>query len=326
MLHGGLVDIFFSDTLPVLNKSMCLNRRNRFESCNLCGKICGSDSIKFSDGLPEINNKNCISCGLCAYICPSEAIKLRDYQVLRNILADNLLKCLKTGGAYCIKSFSAAFLAALIVIKPDINFIMPCENCDINSRVNNDNLEIAVKFLDSLKINHDINIIRDKNFESELSRRDLIKNFLTWSRNKSNNLIENFIWHDKNNSFNARKFLCDKLINYNGQIDSGIFYNFDVLESCDLCGLCEGLCPSGALKIVKSGGKAILKFYAEKCSGCDLCVRKCPRNAIKLCKNFSWPINENIKREIIMTRCRHCGMYFIKSEPDQDLCISCFRS
>ena len=323
MLTGGLIRALFNDTIPFLNESRCLNRRNRFEPCNLCEEICTLRALNINAGLPVINAKNCDSCGLCASVCPSEALTLRDYKIFRDLAVNDIAKCKNCGGIYCFKALSPELLAAVILVNPDINFVMPCDNCELDKKISGKNLDTALNFLDSFGILHNITITRDENFENELSRRDLLASFFTLGKNKSSNILEDVFMHTKNDIFLARKFLIDRLNNFNGEIESGVFYNFTVSENCNICGLCEGLCPSKSWQIEKKNGRAQLKFYIENCTGCMLCVKKCPVSAINLREKISWPPESELKHEINMTRCRHCGMYFIKSKPDQELCISC---
>ncbi|MBR1438041.1 MAG: 4Fe-4S binding protein, partial [Synergistaceae bacterium] len=131
MFGGKLAGIFFTDTIPVLNESSCLNRRNRFEPCCLCRKACNYAALTIEAGFPVIDEKKCMSCGLCASVCPSEALRLKDYQIFRRLSGDDELKCIKSGGIYCLKALSPALIASIIVMKPDITFVMPCSNCEL---------------------------------------------------------------------------------------------------------------------------------------------------------------------------------------------------
>lgn len=50
-------------------------------------------------------------------------------------------------------------------------------------------------------------------------------------------------------------------------------------DKCNLCGICETLCPYGAIALNKEAGLPEVK--QEHCFGCGWCVGHCPRNAIK---------------------------------------------
>lgn len=323
MLLGGLSQILFSENIPFLNESMCLNRRNRFEPCGLCESVCSFNALKISAGLPSVDEGKCTACGVCASVCPSEALKLRDYKIFRSLSANDTVKCMKAGGNFCLRSLSPALISAIVILNRGINFIMPCENCGLSEKVSEKNFETAFMFLDALRVAHDVKIIRDGNFEGEYSRRDMLAMIFARGKSKGSNILEDVIFHDRNNIFLAREFLSDRLKDSNAEIFPGVFYDFSVSESCDACGMCEALCPSGAWSLKKSEAKAQLTFNAVSCSGCMLCVRKCPVNAITLRKKFSWPIESKVKAEFQRVRCRHCGKWFTVNEPEQELCASC---
>ena len=323
MLPGGLSQILFTDNIPFLNESMCLNRRNRFEPCGLCESACTFNALRISAGLPVINVKKCTACGLCASVCPSEALKLRDYKIFRDLSAKDTVKCMKAGGNFCLRSLSPALISAIVILNRKINFVMPCENCELSEKVSEKNFETAFTFLDALRVGHDVKIIRDGNFEDEYSRRDMLAMIFARGKSKGSNILEDVIFHGRNNIFLAREFLSDRLKDSNAEILPGVFYDFSVSESCDACGMCEALCPSGAWSLKKSEAKAQLTFDAVLCPGCMLCVRKCPHKAITLREKFSWPLESSAKKEFQRFRCRHCGKWFIVKEPEQELCASC---
>lgn len=52
---------------------------------------------------------------------------------------------------------------------------------------------------------------------------------------------------------------------------------FNVTDSCNGCGLCEEICPSGVIKL-ESGHPVWMK---EKCSHCSSCINRCPTFAIQ---------------------------------------------
>ena len=330
MILGGLAEVLFSDDSLFLDKSRCLNRRNRFEPCSLCKGSCIAGALEIAAGLPVIDNKKCINCGLCASVCPSEALRLRDYKIFRNFAGSEIIKCMKSGGTYCLRALTPALWAAVVIMKLDIKAVMPCENCELSGKISSNNLDIALKFLDDVNISHSINIIHDPDFQEELSRRDLIALMFAKSKYKGSNILEDIIWHSKNNLFMARKFIHDRLNNTKAQVDSGVFYDLSVSESCNACGICEGMCPSGSWKIIKSESeaRAELSFKITECTGCMLCVKKCPEKALSLSEKISLPVSDiNIKKSFAMTRCRHCGKYFIldNNNPEHELCSSCSR-
>jgi len=52
-------------------------------------------------------------------------------------------------------------------------------------------------------------------------------------------------------------------------------------DRCIGCGLCEELCPAGAIKVVSAEGKKRAEVN-ESCTGCGLCGASCPQKAITI--------------------------------------------
>ena len=61
-----------------------------------------------------------------------------------------------------------------------------------------------------------------------------------------------------------------------------IDHHLDVSGSCNLCPLCTGICPTGAIRVDRSDGHKELTFDTTLCSGCGLCVSFCKRKALSL--------------------------------------------
>ncbi len=54
-------------------------------------------------------------------------------------------------------------------------------------------------------------------------------------------------------------------------------------EMCCGCGICESLCPYGAVRLKKTGQGFTSEIIAVGCKGCGLCGASCPQQAITLC-------------------------------------------
>ncbi|MCL1976084.1 MAG: 4Fe-4S binding protein [Firmicutes bacterium] len=49
---------------------------------------------------------------------------------------------------------------------------------------------------------------------------------------------------------------------------------------CTQCGLCTGVCPSGALYLERPSLE--VRFEGEKCVVCNMCIEACPAHAMRL--------------------------------------------
>ncbi|OQX16705.1 MAG: hypothetical protein BWK76_11265 [Desulfobulbaceae bacterium A2] len=62
-----------------------------------------------------------------------------------------------------------------------------------------------------------------------------------------------------------------------------LFHNLTVADTCNLCGACAGMCPTGALQVDRQEeGTKTLRFHWAACSGCGLCQEFCRPRSIQL--------------------------------------------
>ncbi|MDX2511851.1 MAG: 4Fe-4S binding protein [Desulfobacterales bacterium] len=80
-------------------------------------------------------------------------------------------------------------------------------------------------------------------------------------------------------------------------------HKVSITKECTCCPLCKGICPTGAIKIERSGTKKWFNFEMLDCSGCGLCVEFCKSNAILLTQHcvlkpdfVSKPSNNHLPR------------------------------
>jgi len=58
------------------------------------------------------------------------------------------------------------------------------------------------------------------------------------------------------------------------------------MEKCIGCGLCSGICTSGAIEMIGKGLNAEINHYVDRCMFCAQCVETCPQKAIKMSKEY----------------------------------------
>jgi len=57
------------------------------------------------------------------------------------------------------------------------------------------------------------------------------------------------------------------------------FYGVVERQDCDGCGVCDRVCPSGAVELVKKKEASVVPAL---CTGCGICAADCPRDAIRM--------------------------------------------
>ncbi len=61
-----------------------------------------------------------------------------------------------------------------------------------------------------------------------------------------------------------------------------------VVKGCIGCGICQKVCPSGAISIVKTMQGEVISYVidAKKCIFCGNCEYYCPKDAIQMTKDY----------------------------------------
>ncbi len=58
------------------------------------------------------------------------------------------------------------------------------------------------------------------------------------------------------------------------------------MVKCIGCGLCQNVCPSGAVEMIGRSMEAEIKHYVDRCVFCAQCAEICPRSVITMTKEF----------------------------------------
>jgi heterodisulfide reductase subunit A-like polyferredoxin len=66
-------------------------------------------------------------------------------------------------------------------------------------------------------------------------------------------------------------------------------------ERCNGCGICERVCPYGAMRLVEVEGTIKAASTSASCKGCGLCAASCPSTAVDMC-HFS---QQQIRAQIL---------------------------
>jgi formate hydrogenlyase subunit 6/NADH:ubiquinone oxidoreductase subunit I len=103
------------------------------------------------------------------------------------------------------------------------------------------------------------------------------------------------------------------------------FADINISDSCNICGVCCYICPTGALQKKEEKTKVDIVFDFANCVGCGLCERICDMGSLKIKDKVNLG---NLMREPISLHtlpkntCMKCNMSFV-SVSESKLCPQC---
>lgn len=66
-----------------------------------------------------------------------------------------------------------------------------------------------------------------------------------------------------------------------------------VVENCCGCQVCEKVCPSGAIRVIKNGEEVSVNIDLNKCIFCGNCAFYCPKGAVKMSGEYELASSDN---------------------------------
>lgn len=286
----------------------CLRRRLSRFSCTLCIDNCPSQALELVKGQVHFDQFQCTACGRCVSVCPSETFESTTaniYREIKNKKTDNVLfSCYghQTGTPEEIT------LPCLGIISPEVILYLAsskytsvslntegCSKCG-NSKAAHSLLKsielLRTDFSDFINTTIKVSNRPGTNTEVPSVRR---RSFLQTIGKEISELVSSQISAKKAPESTAqtaikklsakRKLLNESPLFKDAHVRDKLCPQMVLTEACTLCPLCTGMCPTGALKRVRSNnaGKT-LSFTPLLCSECGLCEDFCPRKAITISK------------------------------------------
>ncbi|NLF78203.1 MAG: 4Fe-4S binding protein [Chloroflexi bacterium] len=109
-------------------------------------------------------------------------------------------------------------------------------------------------------------------------------------------------------------------------LESDDFVQFRVQESCTACGLCERVCPTGAMRVNMARNSFTVSFAPDACTHCGLCETYCEPGALQA---VGYPTLRDVLDGVTLTlhtgtlrRCQRCQTPFA-GPVDEALCEVC---
>ncbi len=351
-----------------IKTELCYNHRYS-DSCSRCLDICPVHAINLSSGGPVINVKDCVLCGACSTVCRNDAILMvdsTDENIMYRI--DELspgfervrIQCNGCSKRFRIKhgkppknteTISVPCLGRLndtVILygklrKPEGLEFSPCKTrCPFYKalRAFDESVMITERLME--RPSTEVSINDGKKLEVSFPPANLHahgrRDFIIESGKRAIEIGFNLGEGDyrANRGSNLRRKRLISMILENGLVsmvsmnDGLPFADLEInAELCDLCGLCERLCPSNALILEYSDDLLNLEFSISKCTNCGICRSICPMSAISIVNNIHLSILD--RGDVCLKsgkaeNCAECNRPFHISNDGQKFCSVCRKT
>ena len=294
----------------------CLRKRlNRFDCVN-CIEVCASDAISLKDRRISFAAQSCTGCMLCTTACPNDAFTFSEFASDSLCFSEDkaepvVISCHQQSQISpeerlvpCLGGITNEHLLALNMHgETAIAFnVSSCAECQNNHGVMDLLHRLAwLKQKNRSLFPRKYVVITDQN---EVIARDQPsrRSFLTGLRESLSETIGSQFSFQIDSARPAartsrriparvqiKKHLMEKVASQDRQpLSRLINHRLIINEACNLCPLCKGICPTGAIQVEQNEGKKELTFDGTLCSGCGLCVSFCKQNALSLVRPDSW--------------------------------------
>ena len=324
----------------------CLNMRYNRMLYNRCEHVCGVDAITL-DTVPSVDGAACTGCGVCANVCPTGVFALRDIpkeNIISSIEGDKtvVFSCRnmeKLNDASYVPVPCLGYLCEGMLIKTasiSIKIILDGAGCDdcklkIDMESVQKKINVANDILESFgrirNLELSVDNTDDTPTKDAFGRKsiDYLRNVVGDEGRNNNPSDESSIIPVKHTLLIDAISSLDEPVNDIIKLESGPLYRFEIMDACDLCGICAAMCPTGALR-QSEDQKISIEFNISYCIGCDLCIDVCKNNAIshvtdiRLSDVISSKWISLISREFF--QCKRCKKYITSLKRDE-LCRSC---
>jgi ferredoxin len=302
----------------IFDPKRCLRTRLNRNGCEICLTHCRKKALTLSGRTIVFNEERCTGCMACVAECPNDAFAVSpDISFLLHAIRDTsthnpvVLSC-DTSAAHadnqipipCIGLLSEPVLAALNCVSPtefylDVHQCADCDNGQVLNLLHERIHGIINKKGQSvnLKIRY-LSVGNSISATPEQQRRKFLrltgKSVIDLGRTASKALVPGEKQDEQQksavekNAMRVSRFLQQALLQLppaavqERKLLHSYFYTSRTTERCDLCPLCTGICPTGALKRKTDGEKKQLSFTSSKCSGCGICVEFCRKDALEI--------------------------------------------
>ncbi len=310
MVSLSLFTKMFSENPPLVDllAERCLRKRLNTNQCRRCLDTCPSGALSLNGREIVLNQATCSGCMSCVTSCPQDALTCNyDLDELLCTLqkdSNSLVSCVRQTQHQpdeiivpCVGIFSKQMLTAIVTVGcGSVTFnVIDCSECC--------NRDVATIFMaDCQIVLETLSHIHQSELVLAHQNKQLQKNgvgrrvYLTNIRNIITEAGKKSFASDRKTPTEEKR--TGRRVPYKTRLISNLIISLEkesrknilslfakslsVDEECTCCPLCKGICPTGAIKIVRSEEGKKLQFEMLDCSGCGLCVEFCKDGYLSL--------------------------------------------
>ncbi|MEM1570830.1 4Fe-4S binding protein [Pyrobaculum sp.] len=259
--------------------SYCVRSFWKGSSCAKCVEACPAGALYVGSGRIEVEPALCVGCGLCRASCPTGVFDF----------AEGLgpaVSC-REGGP-CIHALTLEDYKRLVEKYGEVVVDARCDDCKLRDRGRG--LEVLEK---AVEMGLRIRVLRGKG--GDVSKRLLFRK-----------LGDGLLIEVRRGMPARREFRRP----YGAE---GYLVTVDTAR-CVLCGVCAGVCPTGAIAVDEESG--LITVDGGKCVECGVCQEACDVGAIKMVKRAV-----DLEHYVVeVVQCPNCGTIYAKNRGECPVC------
>jgi len=341
-----------------IRPQLCSKMITPKSTCTNCQNICPVNSITFTGNGLKVDE--CIFCGLCIEACPNHVFQLNESKLLDINSKENptlIITCTllhhklekKLHGyvtqigclgelypellVYLLTSFSKV----LLIHNPD-----NCNNCLAKSLEEKVNINqyaniLNTDFISKLQVINNLDDLKPylgtPQVQPVHDRRSFFKSIFNGSKNMSRQILDSALNQQNSNKKDKvqplKRYYLSEALKKQENIDSSALLPYPKLNisSCNFCGACSKLCPTGAIKITLEDITKKITFTPNQCTHCQVCSDVCFFQGLSWCQNITVGEFLDDKPQLLASAaqkiCENCEQDYYDLNEDNNLCFLC---